>query len=46
MKKLCWLIQVGHLRDYPWLKRDFGYEVIAMAADIGQGELEHLEEKA
>ena len=31
----------------PWLKETYGYEVIAMAADIGQGEeLEHLEEKA
>ncbi|HHX51530.1 MAG TPA: argininosuccinate synthase [Clostridia bacterium] len=31
----------------PWLKETYGYEVIAMAADVGQGEeLEPLEEKA
>lgn len=31
----------------PWLKENYGYEVIAMAADLGQGEeLEPLEEKA
>ncbi len=31
----------------PWLKEKYGYEVIAMAADLGQGEeLEPLEEKA
>ncbi|MFZ5754055.1 MAG: argininosuccinate synthase [Bacillota bacterium] len=31
----------------PWLKENFGYEVIAMAADVGQGEeLEPLREKA
>lgn len=31
----------------PWLKENFGYEVIAMAADLGQGEeLEPLNEKA
>lgn len=31
----------------PWLKENYGYEVIAMAADVGQGEeLEHLHEKA
>lgn len=31
----------------PWLKENYGYEVIAMAADLGQGEeLDPLEEKA
>ncbi len=31
----------------PWLKENYGYEVIAMAADVGQGkELEGLREKA
>jgi len=31
----------------PWLKENYGYEVIAMVADLGQGEeLEPLEEKA
>lgn len=31
----------------PWLKENYGYEVIAMAADLGQGEeLDHLNEKA
>ncbi|MDA8443032.1 MAG: argininosuccinate synthase [Peptococcaceae bacterium] len=31
----------------PWLKENYGYEVIAMAADLGQGEeLEPLQEKA
>lgn len=31
----------------PWLKENYGYEVIAMAADIGQGEeLAPLQEKA
>jgi len=31
----------------PWLKENFGYEVIAMACDLGQGEeLEPLREKA
>ncbi|WP_227764231.1 argininosuccinate synthase [Zhaonella formicivorans] len=31
----------------PWLKENYGYEVIAMAADVGQGEeLAPLEEKA
>lgn len=31
----------------PWLKDNYGYEVIAMAADVGQGEeLEPLHEKA
>ena len=31
----------------PWLKENYGYEVIAMAADLGQGEeLAPLEEKA
>ncbi|MCR6544003.1 argininosuccinate synthase [Dehalobacterium formicoaceticum] len=31
----------------PWLKETYGYEVIAMAADVGQGEeLEPLQEKA
>jgi argininosuccinate synthase len=31
----------------PWLKETYGYEVIAFAADVGQGEeLEPLEEKA
>jgi len=31
----------------PWLKETYGYEVIAMAADVGQGEeLEPLREKA
>ncbi|KUO49422.1 MAG: argininosuccinate synthase [Desulfitibacter sp. BRH_c19] len=31
----------------PWLKDNYGYEVVAMAADVGQGEeLEHLHEKA
>ncbi|GAB6172091.1 argininosuccinate synthase [Paradesulfitobacterium aromaticivorans] len=31
----------------PWLKETYGYEVIAMAADLGQGEeLEPLNEKA
>ncbi len=31
----------------PWLKENYGCEVIAMAADLGQGkELENLEEKA
>lgn len=31
----------------PWLKENYGYEVIAMVADVGQGEeLEPLEEKA
>lgn len=31
----------------PWLKENYGYEVIAMAADLGQGEeLEPLREKA
>jgi len=31
----------------PWLKETYGYEVIAMAADLGQGEeLEPLHEKA
>jgi argininosuccinate synthase len=31
----------------PWLKETYGYEVIAMAADLGQGEeLEPLREKA
>ncbi|MEL7563359.1 MAG: argininosuccinate synthase [Dehalobacterium sp.] len=31
----------------PWLKENYGYEVIAMAADVGQGEeLEPLNEKA
>ena len=31
----------------PWLKENFDYEVIAMAADVGQGEeLEPLKEKA
>ncbi len=31
----------------PWLKENYGYEVIAMAADLGQGEeLEPLHEKA
>lgn len=31
----------------PWLKETYGYEVIAMAADLGQGEeLEPLQEKA
>jgi len=31
----------------PWLKENYGYEVIAMAADLGQGEeLEPLYEKA
>ena len=31
----------------PWLKENYGYEVIAVAADVGQGEeLAPLEEKA
>ena len=31
----------------PWLKENYDYEVIAMAADVGQGEeLEPLKEKA
>ncbi|MHB8172057.1 MAG: argininosuccinate synthase [Thermincolia bacterium] len=31
----------------PWLKENYGYEVIAMAADVGQGEeLDSLNEKA
>jgi argininosuccinate synthase len=31
----------------PWLKENYGYEVIAMAADLGQGEeLAPLREKA
>ncbi len=31
----------------PWLKENYGYEVIAMVADLGQGEeLDPLEEKA
>jgi len=31
----------------PWLKENYGYEVIAMAADVGQGkELEPVREKA
>ncbi|HHV65615.1 MAG TPA: argininosuccinate synthase [Peptococcaceae bacterium] len=31
----------------PWLKENYGYEVIAMSADVGQGEeLEPLKEKA
>jgi len=31
----------------PWLKENYDYEVIAMAADVGQGEeLEPLREKA
>jgi len=31
----------------PWLKENYGYEVIAMAADVGQGEeLDPLREKA
>ncbi len=31
----------------PWLKENYGYQVIAMAADVGQGEeLESLREKA
>ena len=31
----------------PWLKENYGYEVIAVAADVGQGEeLEPLQEKA
>lgn len=31
----------------PWLKENFDYEVIAMAANVGQGEeLDHLHEKA
>ena len=31
----------------PWLKENYNYEVIAMAADVGQGEeLEPLHEKA
>ena len=31
----------------PWLKENYGYEVIAMAADLGQGEeLDPLNEKA
>ncbi|MGI6450457.1 MAG: argininosuccinate synthase [Desulfitobacteriia bacterium] len=31
----------------PWLKENYGYEVIAMAADVGQGEeLEPLKDKA
>ncbi|MFZ5591530.1 MAG: argininosuccinate synthase domain-containing protein, partial [Bacillota bacterium] len=31
----------------PWLKENYGYEVIAMVADLGQGEeLAPLEEKA
>lgn len=31
----------------PWLKENFGYEVIALTADLGQGEeLENLEAKA
>ncbi|MCF8012094.1 MAG: argininosuccinate synthase [Clostridiales bacterium] len=31
----------------PWLKENYGYEVIAMAADLGQGEeLDPLEDKA
>ncbi len=31
----------------PWLKENYGYEVIAMAADVGQGEeLDPLQEKA
>lgn len=31
----------------PWLKENYGYEVIAMAADVGQGEeLDPLHEKA
>lgn len=31
----------------PWLKETYGYEVIAMVADVGQGEeLEPLREKA
>ncbi len=31
----------------PWLKENYGYEVVAMAADLGQGEeLDPLEEKA
>ena len=31
----------------PWLKENYGCEVIAMAADVGQGaELSGLEEKA
>ena len=31
----------------PWLKENYGCEVVAMAADVGQGEeLEPLEEKA
>ncbi|MGI6712291.1 MAG: argininosuccinate synthase [Bacillota bacterium] len=31
----------------PWLKENYGYDVIAMAADVGQGEeLEPLNEKA
>lgn len=31
----------------PWLKENYDYEVIAMAADVGQGEeLDHLNEKA
>jgi len=31
----------------PWLKENYGYEVICVVGDVGQGEeLEHLEEKA
>ncbi|MFZ5596800.1 MAG: argininosuccinate synthase [Bacillota bacterium] len=31
----------------PWLKENYGYEVVAMAADLGQGEeLDPLQEKA
>ena len=31
----------------PWLKETYGYEVIAVAGDVGQGEeLEPLKEKA
>jgi argininosuccinate synthase len=31
----------------PWLRENYDYEVIAMAADVGQGEeLEHLKKKA
>ena len=30
--------------NIPWLKENYNYEVIAMAADVGQGEVEPLHE--
>lgn len=50
MKKKIVLAYSGGLDTsiiIPWLKENYGYEVIAMAADLGQGEeLDPLREKA